>query len=102
MKTYPSIDACIDGWVHHRERCIAAGKCGNVRFDGPILYSYKEPIAVLNRAGTKVFRREHWFSNTTAHHTNMAVSDAMRAGRKLQRINSNTFTQSIQDLVFAE
>lgn len=102
MKTYPSIDACIDGWVHHRERCIAAGKCGNVRFDGPVLYSYKEPIAVLNMAGTKVFRREYWFTNTTTRHTNKAVSAAMRAGRAQRRINSNAFTQSIQDLVFAE
>ena len=102
MKTYPSIDACIDGWVHHRERCIAAGKCGNVHFDGPVLYSYREPIAVLNRAGTKVFRRGHWFSAATTRHTNKAVSAAMYAGREERRINSITFTQSIQDLVFAE
>lgn len=102
MKTYPSIDACIDGWVHHRERSIDAGKCGNVRFDGPVLYSYREPIAVLNRAGTKVFRRVYWFSGTTANHTSQAVRAAMYAGREERRINTSDFTQSIQDLVFAE
>ncbi|WP_018609558.1 hypothetical protein [Uliginosibacterium gangwonense] len=57
-------------WASRRH---SNGLCGNVRFDGPVLFSYAEPIAYL-LDDERVMIRSERFSVTTSSHQSLAAS----------------------------
>ena len=80
-------------WAHQvRED----GRCGNVGYVGPVLFSYAEPIAVLLEGG-RVLLSDRKFSVTTTSHQ----SAAARATSHLTRCYATVVPERLCDLDLA-
>jgi hypothetical protein len=68
MRKPKDIRECIHYWS---AMALPEAKCGNVRYDGPVIYSYAEPIGLL-LPGNRVLISSRNFSVTTSSHQTQA------------------------------
>lgn len=67
-----TVAECIHHWAHQVEhKSHIQAQCGNVWYDGPVLYSYREPIARFLENNI-VLISNTYFSNTTRQHQSKA------------------------------
>lgn len=78
-------------WAH---QVLPEAKCGNVRYDGPVLYSYAEPIAIL-LSNDRVLISNQSFSMTTGGHQ----SEARRATNHTRVCYAPYLTRCYNDAV---
>lgn len=66
MRKPKDIQELMHYWAH---RVLPEAKCGNVRYDGPVLYSYAEPIGLLLPDNRVLISNSNFSITTSSHQT---------------------------------